>query len=383
MNVNVRNLLERTRACCDRIPKREVSPNTLDAYLGEFERMLATGNLDPLRPRSSRHTYYFSRAAFHTAARITLINLFWGCYDAAERGDADLALEYARRLHRVLIPVEKSLALEPPCEPGVLPFENGPSRWKPIQAEQTEECEESEGDQGGKKEESEGAQGGKKNVLAVLHKRGGDWTRELWDGASKGWPYQAALAVCLIAAIRPEELTEGLRNDVHRLGVRLSMKENELSIEYTPAKSHRGRYGTGRTTITVDWTIIGGPAQCLADLCAGGCQVVTIASTDAFRKALVRLGERVFRDVAVSITPYVVRNQVVADLKATYGAGREVAIAAGHGTDKTQSHYGHQQHGRKLVGYMRIEAAREPRTGSIDRARQLPHRRRPKPKPDR
>ncbi|MCK1422420.1 hypothetical protein IVB15_09295 [Bradyrhizobium sp. 182] len=371
MNVNVRTLLERTLACCERIPKREVSPNALDAYLAEFERMLASGNLDPLRPEISRGGFYFSRAAFHTGARISLINLFWACYDAAEREDADLALDYARRLHRMLVLVEKALALEPPCEPGVLPFENGPSRWKPSKTEETEEGE-----------ESGGGSGGKKDVLAVLHKRGGDWTRELWDGVPTDWKYRAALAVCLIAPIRPEELTEGLRNNVHRVGVRLSVRDNELAIEYTPAKSHRGRYGTGRSTITVDWIIVGGPAQYLADLCAGGCSVVTIASTDAFRKALGRLGERVLRD-AVSITPYVVRNQVVADLKATYGAGREVAIAAGHGTDKTQSHYGHHQHGRKLVGYVRIEAAREPRTGSIDRARQLANRRKLKTKSDR
>lgn len=371
MKVNVQKLLERTLQCCNRIPKRDVSPNTLDDYLAEFERMLATGNLDPLRPGISRDAFYFSRAAFHTGARISLINLFWGCYDAAEREDADLALEHAHRLHRTLILVEKALALEPPCEPDVLPFEKGPSRWKQFKAEQASQCE-----------ESCGGPGAKKNVLAVLHKRGGNWTRELWDGVPADWKFQAALAVCLIAPIRPEELAEGLRNDVHRVGVCLSVQGDELSIEYTPAKSHRGRYGTGRTTITVDRTIIGGPAQYLAGLCAGGSSVVTIASDGAFRKALGRLGERVLCDVAVSITPYVLRNQVIADLKATYGAGREVAIAAGHGTEKTQSHYGHHQHGRKLWGYLRIEAAREPRTGSIDRVRQLANRRRPKSKSD-
>jgi hypothetical protein len=77
-------------------------------------------------------------------------------------------------------------------------------------------------------------------------------------------------------------------------------------------------------------------------------------------------------EVGVAITPYVLRHQRLADLKATFGAGEVVASAAGHSTDRTQAKYGSVQHGRKLQGYVSITAARPPRCGNVERARHLP-----------
>jgi hypothetical protein len=55
-----------------------------------------------------------------------------------------------------------------------------------------------------------------------------------------------------------------------------------------------------------------------------------------------------------TITPSVLRNQMIADLEKTLGAGEEVAAAAGHSTDRTQSKYSHYQHGRRRRGYIAI-----------------------------
>jgi hypothetical protein len=57
------------------------------------------------------------------------------------------------------------------------------------------------------------------------------------------------------------------------------------------------------------------------------------------RKSLAHLGRRALPEVAVAITPYVLRHQIIA---ATVGAGTEVAAAAGHRTDRTQARYGRQ-----------------------------------------
>jgi hypothetical protein len=99
--------------------------------------------------------------------------------------------------------------------------------------------------------------------------------------------------------------------------------------------------------------------------------VVSIESKNAVRKAIKVLGEKALPESDVTITPYVMRHQLIADLKKTFGAGEEAASAAGHGTQRTQSKYGYIQHGRKRRGYVAIISARKPRFGNVERARQF------------
>lgn len=145
-----------------------------------------------------------------------------------------------------------------------------------------------------------------------------------------------------------------------------------LIITNTPAKTH-GKYGTLETTFKIDPMVIGGLAAFLANLCAanGGRHIVTSRSKDAVCNALKDLGREAFPDLDVAITAYVFRHQKLADLKATFGAGPEVAAAAGHCTDRSQSAYGFVQDGRKLEGYISILATRAPRCGNVERGAQL------------
>jgi len=64
------------------------------------------------------------------------------------------------------------------------------------------------------------------------------------------------------------------------------------------------------------------------------------------------------------ITAYVIRNQIIADLKATIGAGATVAAASGQCTDRTQSDYGRVEHGRRRQGFLGAVSARIPRVSS-------------------
>jgi hypothetical protein len=178
----------------------------------------------------------------------------------------------------------------------------------------------------------------------------------------------------LTVPVRPEETVPGDRPKGWSAGIILRLPEpRRLEITFMPVKSHGGRYGTELTTISVDPTIADEPAKYLAERCreAGGHMVVSVESKNAVRKAIKKLGEIAFPESTVTITPSVMRTQLIADLKRTFGAGEKVAAASGHGTQRTQSKYGYLQHGRKRRGYIGIVSARTPRAGNVDRARQF------------
>lgn len=145
-------------------------------------------------------------------------------------------------------------------------------------------------------------------------------------------------------------------------------------ITFAPVKSHAGLYGTELTEICIDPRLLGAAARHLAARCevAGGSIVVSTGSKNAVRKALGRLGSEALPEIGeVVITPYVLRHQLLADLKAIFGGGEQVAAAAGHCTDRTQARYGHGRLGRRRKGYLEIRAARQPRCANVERGRYL------------
>jgi hypothetical protein len=110
---------------------------------------------------------------------------------------------------------------------------------------------------------------------------------------------------------------------------------------------------------------------------------VSVSSKDALRSALARLGWRALPELKrITITPNVIRNQTIADIKCTVGAGEETASAAGHCNDRTQSLYGRVEHGRKRRGFLGVTSARRPRASNVARARELAKARRHRPSPD-
>lgn len=100
--------------------------------------------------------------------------------------------------------------------------------------------------------------------------------------------------------------------------------------------------------------------------------VVSISSKNAMRKALAKLGRRALSEIGtIVITPYVLRHQALADIKATVGAGEVVSAAAGHCSDWTQARYGRVEHGRKRKGFLGANSSRQPRTSNVARAHAL------------
>lgn len=356
--MKISEILKRAAACIDRLPDRTISTKTFEGYSRAFDRMWREKILDPLRPGIARDTYLHRRAALHFMSRYWLTHYSNLCVQAAERNDIRAVQHWAGELLRALDRVEPALVLEPPLDADVSRFEAPRSRWHEI---------------------ADGAPprggGSKKHVLRQLPP---DWLARLWEATPPDWPYRMALAVHMLTPVRPEEFLPGPRAHAWSEGVIVMLNKGALEIMIPPAKSHGGRFGTSETTILIDPKTAGGPAAYLAELCAasGGRLVVSLCSTSPMRKALARFARRALPEVRAKITPYVFRHQVIADLKATLGAGAEVAAAAGHCTDRTQARYGRVQHGRKRGGIVGVRSRRAPRAENVARAHALAGKRR-------
>jgi hypothetical protein len=358
--MQVLDILQRAKACCAKLPVHQISAVTEKSYRQTFARLWREPTLDALKAGISLDTYYCRRAALHWGSRILLERFAAKCWAAGERKDIAAVQHFARLVVRALDRIEPAVERDPPLMAGVTPLQSPASRWRRQAGPQPRR----------------GARS-KKHVLSLLPP---DWDLRVWQAALEYWNDPAdqadldTLAVALLAPIRPEECIPGQRAHGWSDGVVVILQSaRHLDIIVAPAKSHRGRYGAGITTIKINPIEAGGSAAYLAERCtaSGGRMVITLQSKDASRKKLARLGVAALPDCDVRITPYVCRHQVIADIKATRGAGGDVAAAAGHCTDRTQSKYGRVVHGRKRRGLIAIESNRAPRTGNIDRARAL------------
>jgi hypothetical protein len=358
--MKVLDVIKRAVVCCEGIPKREVSERTAKAYRLTFKRMLMEPVLDPLKESIARDTYNHRRASLHFASRYLLMALIDGCKRAAERNEPATVQRRAAELHRALHRIEPALALDPPCPPGVSTWDMPRSRWQALDTPRPRRRKHS-----------------KKHVLKRLPK---DWTDRLWNDVRADWPHACPLAVHLLAPSRPEDLVPGARPHGWSTGAQIRLVSPRLlEIIIAPVKTHGGKYGSPTATTQWDPIAEGGAAAYLAELCAvaGGRIVVSISSKNAMRKSLARLGRRALPELKhVVITPYVIRNQVLADIKATVGAGEETASAAGHCTDRMQSHYGRVEHGRKRKGFLGATSSRKPRASNVARAKELAAQRR-------
>jgi hypothetical protein len=354
------DVIKRALACCAGIPKREVSERTAKAYRRNFERMLTEPMLDPLKDRIARDTYNHRRASLHFGSRNLLMDLIDRCQTAAERNEPATVQRWAGELHRALNRIEPALARDPPCPPGVSTWDMPRSRWQALDTPRPRRRKHS-----------------KKHVLKRLPK---DWTDRLWKKVPARWQHARPLAVHLLAPSRPEDLVPGVRPHGWSSGAQIHLVSPRLlEIIIAPSKTHGGKYGSPTATTKWDPIAEGGPAAYLAELCAaaGGRIVVSISSKNAMRKSLARLGRRVLPELKhVVITPYVIRNQVLADIKTIVGAGEEAASAAGHCTDYTQSYYGRVEHGRKRKGFLGATSSRKPRASNVARAKELAAQRR-------
>lgn len=353
--MNVLDIVNRTMACLQRLPKREVRPKSATTYRRTLERMMREKVLDALRPGDARDTYNLRRAALHYGARGLLMDHLERCLDAVERHELVVAQRHAGMLREALDRIEPALALDPPLPLGASAWDMPPSRWQ---------------------DGTERPRRGRNSKRYTLKWLPEDWTERLWNAVPDGWPYRDPLAIHLLAPCRPEEIVPGVRAHGWSPGVHVNLASpRSLEVTVAPVKARGTESDTPHiTTISYDPTVGPGPARYLAALCsaAGGHLVVSMAGTNPMRKALGRLGRAVFPELqGVVISAYVCKHQLLADLKATVGAGGEVASAAGHITDRTQAGYGRVEYGRRLKGFNWAKSSRPPATSNVARAHAL------------
>ena len=366
--MTIEELIQRTIKLCAPVRGRRVKAETLRAYRRKFARMWREAKLDALRPGDAQNTFYHRRAALHAGGVQMLGHLTDICCAAGARKDRQAALLWARVLSKALKRVEAAWAIDPPLPEGASPLKSPASRWREAN---------------GLDAEPRGA-GSKKYVLGLLPP---NWDAEVWAVAQEAWnepadrPDLDTLAVMLSRPARPEDFVPGDRPDGWSEGVTVVLRSpNCLAIALSPSKHHRGRYGTITTTVQINPIVARGAPAYLAQRCAGsGGIVVCMPEKNRYRMRLRALGKEALPGCEVDITPYVFREQLVADFKATLGAGAEVAAACGHCTDRTQSGYGRVEHGRKRLGISAIECGRAPRTGNIARAHELARKRKSAP----
>jgi hypothetical protein len=351
-------ILRRTAECIDRLPDRTVSVRTEQAYRRTFARMLREPTLDAFVPGMAKDTYYHRRAALHWGSRSVLERVRARLDAAVSRDDVDTVRLSFAMLARLVSRIEPALKLDPPLREGSAALQSPASRWEAATGPHPKRGAKS-----------------KRHVLGALPPK---WEETVWQKALEIWTDPSdqeeldALAIRLLVPVRSEDFMPGERAHGWSEGVLVKLHSpRRLDITITPAKSHNGKYGTGVTIVKINPAEAGAAASYLAARCDTGVMVVSLDAKEKSRKRLLRLGKTALPGCDVNITPYVFRNQVIADFKATVGAGAGVAAACGHCTERTQARYGYVQHGRRRRGLIGVASQIAPRTGNITRTRNL------------
>ena len=307
--------------------------------------------LDPLRADDGRGTYLRRRAALHWGAKHMLERLLPKLKVAISRDDREVALRLTAILNKVVDRLEPALKLDPPMQGQVADFRTR-TRWTTSKVAKKNHRKRD-----------------KKGDLARLPR---DWRERVWSCVPSNSPFKDAVAVHSLSPARGGELQPGQRPSGFSAGVIVALtKNNELVIATKPLKTHDGKFGMEICAVKIDIALEGPIAVYLAERCRsnGGKFVVSLASSDAARKAIMRIGKRALPG-AVIVTPLVYRNQRLADLKAAFGAGGQTAVGAGHCTDRTQANYGNVSFGRR-GGLIGAYGSRVPRLVAVARAREL------------
>jgi hypothetical protein len=341
----------RARDLLANLPNRKQSAVTVKNYRKTFTAMWWERRLDPLRAGDGRGTYLRRRAALHWGAGRMVERLLVKLETTTSNGDQDFARRIAAILNKVVDRLEPALKLDPPLQGEVADFTTR-TRWENSKAAKKNHRKRD-----------------KKGDLAKLPR---DWRERVWSYVPTNNSIRDAVAVHSLSPARGGELQPGPRPSGVSAGVTVALtKKGELVISTRPLKTHNGKFGMEVCAVKIDIALEGPIAVYLAERCRshGGKFIVSVASSEAVRKAIMRIGQEAIPG-AVIITPLVYRNQRIADLKAAFGAGGMTAIGAGHCTDRTQSNYGNISFGSR-GGLIAAYGSRAPRLVAVTRAREL------------
>ena len=197
----------------------------------------------------------------------------------------------------------------------------------------------------------EGTRSARHSKRQDLKKLPPDWRERIIERLPA---YSPATLVAAVTGCRPDELVTG---------VTLSIKDGELVAMITGSKT---TIGTGQPWRRLCWSVDSDAVlvRKLIDLVrekqVDGLWKVQIQSAKAFSGAMRAAGRREWPRLTTTVTPYCLRHQAAADMKAA-GAltSGEISAALGHCSDVTKTAYGRASMGRAGgVSPARVEAAR-------------------------
>ena len=175
-------------------------------------------------------------------------------------------------------------------------------------------------------------------------------------------PYLAAA----ITGCRPEELN---------MGILFMIRDGELHVSIDGAKV---KEKTGQPWREMSWKL---PREGLVSILAtavklaGGSMEIRIDSPRNFSTNIRDAAKHLWPNCNETVTPYCLRHQFAADMKASGASDEDIAKAMGHCAVSTAQYYGTARQSRgRSVHPDRVEAAREVRKA---KAGAMPHRRGP------
>ena len=193
-----------------------------------------------------------------------------------------------------------------------------------------------------------------------------DWQEQMFSGLRKGSKYQDIVAVLSATGARPEEFVEGIEVTLEDAGT--------LRFEIKGVKTHGGKYGqeTRSFSLKVDRQELAYLRNRLQD---NDRKMVVTASAGALSDKIRQLSQKVFPKLKSTVSAYVFRHQVAADLKASGLSDAEVSAALGHCVDETKGYYSSAQSARSIGGITNIRATRIVRELTKDKISQLEYSR--------
>lgn len=160
-----------------------------------------------------------------------------------------------------------------------------------------------------------------------------DWREQI---ISRMPTYSVAALTAAVTGCRPAELVQG---------VKLSIVDGML-VAYIKGAKVDIEKGKGQEWRQLTWSA--DHSSTLAqDLLrqvglTGGERIVQIKNASNFSKSMSNAGKRIWPKRKSTVTPYCMRHQMAADMKADGGlSSAEISAALGHVSDVTKSTYGH------------------------------------------
>ena len=189
-----------------------------------------------------------------------------------------------------------------------------------------------------------------------------DWRAQMFGGLGTKSKYQAPLAVLSATGARPAEL---------ELGVKVALAtDGQLVFTIQGVKTHGGKYGQEVRILTVRPETR--ETQFLAaQVRAAGTPMTVSAKAGALSDRTRMLSAKVFPKLTKSVSAYVFRHQMAADLKASGMAPVDVSAALGHSVEETKRFYGAAQSARSDGGVSKVQASRPVKERTLEKVLEL------------